>query len=97
MLFCWLAASVAIQSILLPVDLGPFWILHYVIESYQSPKMGKLYSYTFFLYFPEKVEIIELSYFPALLPGALSNLTGKQQVSTSQGSSKAEAISPVQH
>lgn len=81
MLFCWLAASVAIKSILLPVDLEPFWILPHVFESYQRLKMEKQYSYIFFPCLWGKVQIIELSYCPDLLPGALSKLTGKQQVS----------------
>lgn len=53
-------------------------------------------AYTFIPYLPGKVQIIELSYFPALLLEALSNRTGKQQVSASQRSSKAEVVSSVQ-
>lgn len=63
MLFCWLAASVAIQSILLPVDLGLFWILHYVIESYQRPKMGKLYSYTSLFIFQKRCKSLSCHIF----------------------------------
>lgn len=58
--------------------------------------MEKLYSYTSIPYLPGKVQIIELSFFPALLLEALSNRTGKQQESTSQRSSKAEVVSSVQ-
>lgn len=94
MLFCWVAASVAIKVSVLAIGLGPFWILLHVMESHQRPKMSKLYS--FFPYLSGKVQITELSYFPALLAGPLSNLAGKQQVSTSQGSGKAEGVCSVQ-
>lgn len=56
--------------------------------------MSKLYFS--FPYLSGKVQITKLSYFLALLARALSNLAGKQQVSTSQASSKAEGVHSVQ-
>lgn len=94
MLFCWVAASVAIKvSILLPLGLGCFWILLHSIESHQRPKMSKLCS--FFSYLSGKVQITKVSCFPALLARALSKLAGKL-VSTSQGSSKVEGVHSAQ-